>query len=176
MITPTTPPPPGSATGPGGLYITHPGKQGGNALKSWIKGDQISSIKFFNLFQTQLSSQNIWLSSHQKRMFASGNIIKCLVYFVVPMNAAVHVMCFYYSSWNDKIYANIKISKVGKTWLSACTPVYSFSVVRTADTGGADTRFLQPWMVITSCRPWVKLICLEFTRPQPRLTVHSSQP
>ena len=61
------------------------------------------------------------------------------------MNAAVHVMCFYYSSWNDKIYANIKISKVGKTWLSTCTPVYSFSVVRTADTGGADTRFLQPW-------------------------------
>ena len=60
------------------------------------------------------------------------------------MNAAVHVMCFYYSSWNDKIYANIKISKVGKTWLSACTPVYSFSVVRTGDTGGGDTRFLQP--------------------------------
>ena len=23
------------------------------------------------------------------------------------MNAAVHVMCFYYSSWNDKIYGNI---------------------------------------------------------------------
>ena len=61
------------------------------------------------------------------------------------MNAAVHVMCFYYSSWNDKTYANIKISKVGKTWLSACTPVYSFSVVRTADTDGADTQFLQPW-------------------------------
>ena len=40
------------------------------------------------------------------------------------MNAAVHVMCFKY----DKIYANIKISKVGKTWLSLCTPVYSFSV------------------------------------------------
>ena len=60
------------------------------------------------------------------------------------MNAAVHVMCFYCSSRNDKIYANIKISKVGKTWLSVCTPVYSFSVVRTADTGGTDTRFLQP--------------------------------
>ena len=64
------------------------------------------------------------------------------------MNAAVHVMCFYYSSWNDKIYANIKISKVDKTWLSACTPIYSFSVVRMADTGGADTRFLQPWINI----------------------------
>ena len=85
------------------------------------------------------------LSSHQKKCWLPGNIIKCLVYFVVPMNAAVHVMCFYYSSWNDKIYANIKISKVGKTWLSTCMPVYSFSVVRTADTGVADTRFLQPW-------------------------------
>ena len=30
--------------------------------------------------------------------------------------------------------------------MSACTPVYSFSVVRMADTGGADTRFLQPWL------------------------------
>ena len=82
----------------------------------------------------------------KKECWLPGNIIKCLVYFVVPMNAAVHVMCFYYSSWNDKIYANIKISKVGKTWLSACTPVYSFSVVHTADTGGADKRFLQPWL------------------------------
>ena len=69
------------------------------------------------------------------------------------MNAAVHVMCFYYSSWNDKIYANIKISKVGKTWLSACTPVYSFSVVRTADTGGADTQFLQPCLASQCYQP-----------------------
>ena len=67
------------------------------------------------------------------------------------MNAAVHVMCFYYSG-NDKIYANIKISKVGKIWLSVCTPVYSFSVVRTADTGGADTLFLQPCLVYNVSR------------------------
>ena len=83
---------------------------------------------------SKYSCPHIWLSSHQE-CWLPGNIIKCLVYFVVPMNAAVHVMCFYYSSWTDKIYANIKISKVGKTWLSACTPVYSFSVVRTADQG-----------------------------------------
>ena len=34
----------------------------------------------------------------KKECWLPGNIIKCLVYFVVPMNAAVHVMCFYYSS------------------------------------------------------------------------------
>ena len=98
----------------------------------------------------------------KKECWLPGNIIKCLAYFVVPMNAAVHVMCFYYSSWNDKIYANIKISKVGKTWLSACTPVYSFSVVRTADTGGTgygtDTRFLQPWLCMLATTPLHYLI------------------
>ena len=34
----------------------------------------------------------------KKECWLPGNIIKCLIYFVVPMNAAVHVMCFYYSS------------------------------------------------------------------------------
>ena len=34
----------------------------------------------------------------KKECWLPGNIIKCLVYFAVPMNAAVHVMCFYYSS------------------------------------------------------------------------------
>ena len=29
----------------------------------------------------------------KKKCWLPGNIIKCLVYFVVPMNAAVHVMC-----------------------------------------------------------------------------------
>ena len=34
----------------------------------------------------------------KKECWLPSNIIKCLVYFVVPMNTAVHVMCFYYSS------------------------------------------------------------------------------
>ena len=62
------------------------------------------------------------------------------------MNAAVHVMCFYYSSWNDKIYANITISKVGKTWLSALRPYIRFQLsarltqaARTRDFYSPDT-------------------------------------
>ena len=96
-----------------------------------------------------------------------GFPVTLLVYFVVPMNAAVHVMCFYYSSWNNKIYANIKISKVGKTWLSACTPVYSFSVVRTADTGHADTRFLQPCLHIPIWGWFVWFLSISSTRHDP---------
>ena len=81
----------------------------------------------------------------KKECWLPGNIIKCLVYKLFCRAYECCSACDVFLLLVMIKYMPIsKISKVGKTWLSACTPLYSFSVVRMADTGHADTRFLQP--------------------------------
>ena len=72
------------------------------------------------------------------------------------MNAAVHVMCFYYSSWNDKIYANIKISKVSKR-------VRSPENVQMASQGPSERHYFQitriPYFLV-----WIKSLHPKLSR------------
>ena len=68
---------------------------GGRAVKIASK----SGCPQDNHFSKYSCPHRIFGCHTKKECWLPGtNIIKCLFYFVVPMNAAVHVMCFYYSS------------------------------------------------------------------------------